>query len=191
LELALARTGRIITIRDFSETPLSFSYRFSPLRRRKIMWLSSPRSGSPSENLAPKTGFAPAWGWLVLLAVVGFGQTGCVHRRVTVTSNPPGALVLIDGQEKGYTPYSMDFTYYGTREIQLVKPGYETLTVMQKFQKPWYQYFPVEFFADNFWPHRVTNRNQFHYEMQPHVIAPAEELFERANGLRTESQIGR
>ena len=134
---------------------------------------------------------ALAWWGLLLLAVCCFGQMGCTHRRVTIQSNPPGALVLIDGQEKGYTPYSMDFTYYGTREVQLVKPGYETLTVLQKFPKPWYQVFPIEFFSDNLWPFRATDRNNFTYQMQPHVIAPVEELLERADNLRTQSHIGR
>ena len=116
---------------------------------------------------------------------------GCVHRRITIQSDPPGALVLIDGKERGYTPYSMDFIYYATREIQLVKPGFETLTVMQKVPTPWYQVFPIDFFSDNLWPPGVTNRNQFFYQMQPQAIAPVEELLDRANGLRTESQVGR
>lgn len=153
------------------------------------MWFSSARKGPISENASRR--FASAWWGILLLSACCLGQLGCTHRRVTIQSNPPGALVLIDGKEKGYTPYSMDFTYYGTREIQLVKPGYETLTVMQKFPKPWYQVFPIEFFADNLWPHRATDRNNFCYQMQPHVIAPVEELLDRANGLRTESQIGR
>ncbi len=128
---------------------------------------------------------------LVLLAICGFGSMGCVSRRVTIESNPPNALVLIDGHEQGYTPYSMDFTYYGTREVQLVKPNFETLTVLQKVPKPWYQIFPIEFFSDNFWPFRVTNRSKFFFQMQPRVPAREEELLDRANGLRTESQVGR
>ncbi len=126
----------------------------------------------------------------VLFACCCLGLTGCVSRRVTINSNPPGALVLIDGEERGYTPYSMDFTYYGTREIQLVKPGFETLTVMQKIPTPWYQVFPLDFVSDNFWPFRATDRNQFSYQMQPHTIAPVEELLDRANNLRTDSQVG-
>lgn len=117
-------------------------------------------------------------------------QTGCVFRRMTVRSDPPGALVLVDGQEIGYTPCSMDFTYYGTREIKLVKDGYETLTVMQKLQAPWYQYPVVEFFADNLSPHKITNRHEFTYRMQPQAIVPTQELLDRANSLRSDTQVG-
>jgi hypothetical protein len=51
--------------------------------------------------------------------------------------------------------------------------------------------FPIEFFADNLWPCRATNRNNFYYQMQPHVIAPVEELLDNAESLRTQSQVGR
>ena len=57
------------------------------------------------------------------LLILSLTQVGCMHRRMTIRSNPPGARVLLEGEEKGFTPYSMDFTYYGTREITLVKPG--------------------------------------------------------------------
>ena len=67
-------------------------------------------------------------------------QSGCVERRMTVRSNPPGALLYVDDYEIGATPVSVNFTYYGTRKIRLVKDGYETLTVMQSIPPPWYEY---------------------------------------------------
>jgi hypothetical protein len=62
---------------------------------------------------------------------------GCVQRRMTIRSDPPGALVYVDDYEIGNTPVSTDFVYYGTRKIRLVKDGYETLTVRQPFPVPW------------------------------------------------------
>ena len=73
------------------------------------------------------------------------GATGCVQRRMTVRSNPPGALVYVDDYQVGTTPVSTDFIYYGTRKVRLVKDGYETLTVRQPFPLPWYQVFPLDF----------------------------------------------
>ena len=98
---------------------------------------------------------------IVLLLLAVAGSSGCMYRRLTIRSDPPGALVMIDGREVGFTPYSTDFIYYGTREITLIKDGYETLTVMQPVPPPWYQIPPLDFVSDNFLPFKVTNRHEF------------------------------
>ena len=126
----------------------------------------------------------------VAVLVVLSLQTGCVYRRMTIRSDPPDALVIVDGEEIGHTPVSMDFTYYGTREIMLVKDGYETLTVLQKVPAPWYQILPFEFVADNFAFRRITNRHEFSYRLQPQVVVPTQELLDRANAVRSETQTG-
>ena len=112
--------------------------------------------------------------------------SGCVFRRMTIQSDPPNALVLVDGEEIGYTPISLDHTYYGVREIKLIKPGYETKTVMQKLQTPWYQYMPIDFFADNLWPFKTTDRHGFLYSLQKQRVVGNQELVERANAHRNE-----
>lgn len=110
---------------------------------------------------------------------------------MTIVSDPPGALVMLEGREIGYTPVSVDFTYYGTRELTLVKDGYETLTVNQPVAKPWYQQPVVEFFADNFTPGHVTDRHQFRYAMQPQRLIPNDVLLQRGERLRDEARMGR
>lgn len=112
-----------------------------------------------------------------------------VNRRMTIRTDPPGAMVRLDGKDIGFTPVAVDFTHYGTREITLIKDGYETLTTLQTVRPPWYQVFPLDFVSDNFLPFRVQNRHEFDYSLQPKLIAPAEEILNRANGLRSESLI--
>jgi hypothetical protein len=132
---------------------------------------------------------------LLLAAVTMVSACGCnsVHRRMTIRSDPPGALVQVDGQQLGTTPRSIDFTHYGTREIQLSMPGYETRIVEQPIKPPIYQIFPFEFFADNFLPFRVTNRHDFIYRMEPRSSRLDEEapLLDRAQGFRSQAQVGR
>uniref|UniRef100_A0A7C2JZ99 PEGA domain-containing protein n=1 Tax=Schlesneria paludicola TaxID=360056 RepID=A0A7C2JZ99_9PLAN len=128
---------------------------------------------------------------LALLLAGSLLSTGCVSRRMTVISDPPGALVLLEGREIGYTPVSVDFTYYGTRELTLIKDGYETLTVSQPVAKPWYQQPVVEFFADNLTPGHVTDRHQFRFTLQPQRIVPNDELRQRGEMLRGEARVGR
>src|SRR4051812_10525790 len=58
-------------------------------------------------------------GLLTFLLAICFAipAEAIVRRRLNVNSNPPGALVYVDNQQIGTTPCSVDFTYYGTREI--------------------------------------------------------------------------
>lgn len=116
--------------------------------------------------------------------------TGCTTRRLTVNSNPPGALVLMEGREVGYTPVSVDFTYYGTREITLIKDGFETLTVKQPVRTPWYQYPGLDFFSDNLLFTRITDRHQFSFNLQPKQIPSSQNLLNRAEELRNQSRLG-
>ena len=71
----------------------------------------------------------------MLLATI---SCGCVHRRLTIRSQPDGARVFVDGKEAGFTPTAVDFTYYATREVRLVKPGFETQTFKVPLAPPWY-----------------------------------------------------
>jgi hypothetical protein len=126
-----------------------------------------------------------------LLALACLGP-GCVSRRMTIRSDPPGALVEVNGERLGITPVSTDFTYYGTREITLSMPGYETLTLQQPVPPPWYQIFPIEFVADNLLPFRVTNRHDFSYRLRPRhpALDDEDQLLDRAQGFRSQAHVG-
>ena len=109
---------------------------------------------------------------------------------MTVRTNPPGALVYVDDQEIGTTPVSTDFTYYGTRKIQLMKDGFETLTVKQTFSPPWYEYPVLEFFSENLWPMETRDEHLLNFQMQPQQILPSEKLLQRAEDLRIGARQG-
>ncbi|MGD0654479.1 MAG: PEGA domain-containing protein [Thermoguttaceae bacterium] len=132
------------------------------------------------------TSFARRAVWAgVLLAVVLLPtQSGCVERRMTIRTNPPGALVYVDDYEIGATPVSTDFTYYGTRKIRIVKDGYETLTVMQPFPAPWYQYPPADFITENFVPGKIRDQRILDYQLKPQMVVPTDQLLYRAESLR-------
>jgi len=127
---------------------------------------------------------------LVISALACAVFSGCVHRRMTVRTNPPGARVFAEGKEVGFTPVSLDFTYYGTREITLVKDGYETKTVYPKLKTPWYQYLPFEFVTDNLSPVKINNRHEFLYSLQPQSIISGDDIESRGWELRNAAQFG-
>jgi hypothetical protein len=124
---------------------------------------------------------------LALLVLIACSFSGCMHRRLTIRSEPPGAAVAVDGVEVGYTPTSIDYTYYATREITLTKEGYQTLTVPLKLATPCYQNFPLDFITDNFALTKINDRREVNYALQPENIEPTESVENRANNLRSEA----
>jgi len=117
-------------------------------------------------------------------AVGALLMAGCVQRRMTIRSDPPGALVYVDDYQLGATPVSHDFVYYGTRKIRLVKDGYETLTVRQPFPVPWYQIFPLDFVTENLWPWEIRDERVVTLAMQPAAATPPESVVARAEQAR-------
>ncbi len=126
---------------------------------------------------------------LAVLAAVALALAlpGCLHRRLMVRSDPPGAVVFVDDYEIGTTPVSHDFIYYGTRKIRLVKDGYETLTVLQPIPAPWYEWPPIDFFSENFVPGEIRDYHTLSYRLTPQVVVPVDELRQRAEQLRQDA----
>lgn len=67
----------------------------------------------------------------VLLALPALLLAACsTQRTLTITSDPPGATVWVDGVERGKTPVSLPFVYYGDAEVRLEKEGYESVATV-------------------------------------------------------------
>ena len=135
------------------------------------------------------TGRLKASGLTVLIALTLL-TTGCVQRRLMVRSQPEGAFLTIDNQPIGYTPVSVPFTYYGTREVQLEKDGYKTIKVQERVKPPWYEYFPINFFAENFSPREIRDTRLLDFTMQPREQVNQNYLYDRASQLRGDVQRG-
>jgi hypothetical protein len=118
------------------------------------------------------------------MAAVCAGQAGCVTRRLTIISDPPGATVYVDNEEAGVTPCSVSYIYYGTRQITLVKDGFETRTVMQEMPAPWYEYFPIEFVSENLIPWELRDERTVEYKLLPQPLTPVSQILQRGEDLR-------
>jgi hypothetical protein len=130
------------------------------------------------------------WIWAGAMVVLCVCPTGCVRRRMTIRSNPPGAMVYVDDYPDpiGTTPVSHNFTYYGMRKIRLVKDGYETLTVLQPIPQPWYQVPPLDFVTENLVPGELRDRRTLSYQLAPQAVVPMDQLLDRAEELRARAQ---
>lgn len=130
---------------------------------------------------------AACLGWLAVLSACAWGS-GCVQRRLTIRSNPPGALVRIDNHEIGITPCSTDYIYYGKRHIQLVRDGYETVNDYRWIGPPWYEIPPIDLVTEHVVPWEVRDERIFDYDMLPQQVVPTQQLLGRAENLRQVTQ---
>jgi hypothetical protein len=121
--------------------------------------------------------------FLVVAACSGL-LPGCVEQRYVVTTDPPGAMVLRNGQPLGQSPVDDHFVYYGTYHFTIILDGYETLQVQQEVPAPWYEYFPVDFFSENVLPCKIRDVRRFHYKLEPRRMVNTDELLIEAQNLR-------
>src|SRR5271168_3157942 len=124
---------------------------------------------------------------LLILAGVSL-LSGCVERRYTIRSDPPGATVIVNGEEIGPAPASKSFIYYGQREITLMLDGYQTKTVIQPIQAPWWDNYVTEFFTENVIPVTFRDEREYKFQLTPAQSPPQGELRDRAEGLRNEAR---
>ena len=113
-----------------------------------------------------------------------------VRRRITIKTDPPGALVYIDDQEIGVTPVSTSFTYYGTRKIQIVKDGYETVTVLREIKPPWYQIPGIDFVTENLIRREFRDERLIQFKLVPLKIRTTNELIQRGLELKQRARQG-
>ena len=111
---------------------------------------------------------------------------GCVERVVTITSEPPGALVYLNDREIGRTPVEARFVHYGTFDVRLLLEGWEPLSTVGEARPPVWDTVPLDFFA-TILPVPLESRVAWHYELEPArgdeagMIERAMELRERVN----------
>lgn len=127
---------------------------------------------------------------LLIVTVICSGSMigGCVERTLTVRSEPPGAVVIVNDEEIGASPAKFSFVWYGDYEIILRKPGYETVNTFHRVPAPWYQFPPFDFVAEILVPGTIRDvRETPVYVLAPRTEPSVPELIENAEKTRGEA----
>jgi hypothetical protein len=111
---------------------------------------------------------------------------GCVEQKMTITSEPSGALVYVSDQEVGHTPVTIPWTWVGDYAITLRMEGCQTLKTHANLKPTAYEVPPVDFFAEMM-PQTYTDHRYLHFKLEKLVLPSNDELIQRAQQMRQEN----
>ena len=118
--------------------------------------------------------------------IASFLLTGCVERKLTINTEPQGALVVLNDEEIGQSPVTVPFNWYGDYWVRINKQGYETLNTHRELKGPWYDKFPFDFFAQIISSERIVDSYEWTFKLEPKKQINREELIKKAEELKKE-----
>ena len=125
------------------------------------------------------------WSGFLALPLFLALMTGCVERRMVITTEPFGALVYDERNVPiSASPADRPFTYYGKYRFKIVKDGYETLVVEEDVRPPWYEWIGLDFVSETLIPWTLRDVRRFHYQLKNSVVVPPEEVLKQGTPLR-------
>jgi len=129
---------------------------------------------------------------LLVMIVAGFiafaTLAGCVERKLTINTQPQGALVALNDEEIGQSPVTVSFNWYGDYCVRISKEGYETLNTHRRLKGPWYDDFPFDFFAQIVNPNRIVDSYEWTFELSTKREISREELIKNAQEMKKQLQ---
>ncbi|HPC94406.1 MAG TPA: PEGA domain-containing protein [Sedimentisphaerales bacterium] len=113
---------------------------------------------------------------------------GCVERKLTINTEPQGALITLNDEQIGVSPVTVSFNWYGDYWVRASKEGFETLDTHRELRAPLHDRFPFDFFAGVLYPGRITDDYEWTFELAPRQDLPRDQLLEQADALRTQME---
>ncbi|MDF1809477.1 MAG: PEGA domain-containing protein [Phycisphaerales bacterium] len=118
-------------------------------------------------------------------------MSGCVERRIRVTSAPVGARVWINDQDVGTTPVETRFTFYGGYDVRVELDGYESINELREAKAPFYEYPGPDLIATAL-PTKLKPLIEWHFDLEQVEEATdpdgaRENLLDRAQSLREQA----
>jgi len=111
---------------------------------------------------------------------------GCVERRLTINTEPQGAMVVLNDQEIGTSPVTVPFNWYGDYWVRIRKDGYQALDTHRDLKAPLHDYFPFDFFAEVLYPGRIVDAYEWTFDLAPKEYPTREQLIENAQAFQSQ-----
>jgi len=122
--------------------------------------------------------------FVLTLLASGLFLTGCVERKLTINTEPQGAIVTLNDEEIGTSPVTVGFQWYGDYNVSISKPGYETLKTNRELKAPLHDKFPVDFIAQCLNPKRIVDTYDWTFTLEDKKPIDKDELIKEAQNLK-------
>ena len=126
----------------------------------------------------------------IALLIISLGVfllvSGCIERKLTINTEPQGALIMLNDEEIGISPVTVSFEWYGDYWVRISKEGYESLNTHRPLKGPWYDMFPFDFFAQIINPDRIVDSYEWTFSLDPKKQISREELIQAAEKLKNQ-----
>lgn len=130
---------------------------------------------------------------MAAVVVMGVIFAGCVERKLTIVTEPAGAVVWLNDEEIGTAPVTVNFNWYGDYRVQITKEGYETLNTHRLLERPLHDQPGLDFFAEVLWPGRIVDEYTWDFALNPYQQPDTAQLVEQAEAMRVraENELGK
>ncbi len=114
--------------------------------------------------------------------------SGCVERKLTINTVPPGALVELNDEEIGTSPVTGSFKWYGDYNIRASKKGYEILQTHRLLEQTFHDKFPFDFFYGVLWPGRIVDEHEWTFQLKQYTPPNRDELIKQSIRVKHQMQ---
>lgn len=120
-----------------------------------------------------------------ILCVSTLLATGCVERKITISTAPAGALVYLNDVEIGRAPVTVPFLWYGEYDVRIrlerqegtpenPQTAYYYLRTSKRTDMPVHQWPGLDLLADAA-PFTITDHQQWTFDV-PRVVHPSDDV---------------
>jgi hypothetical protein len=103
---------------------------------------------------------------------------GCVERKITVLTEPPGALVALNDEDIGISPVTVGFEWYGDYSVRITKEGFKTLNTHKDLKRPLKDRVGFDLLDDTF--HTRIDEYTWTFKLEPYQQPQKDQLIDQA-----------
>jgi hypothetical protein len=124
---------------------------------------------------------------MLAVCIIGAFAGGCVERKLTINTEPQGAIVFLNDEEIGTSPVTVGFEWYGDYKVRAIREGYDILNTHRNLEAPKHDKFPMDFFAEVVYPGRISDQYEWTFALTPYKAPDRDELIRSAQELKNQA----